>query len=158
MSMNPHIKNHFSVERVISIDAKELSDLHRQCFDKIWEEDFFLALINNPLTIGLKIQMDGVICGAILLKVDLDEAEVLTLFISSPYQKKGLGARLLDETFKQASINKVFLEVETSNTKALYLYQKCDFKIYNERQHYYGPNRHAALMRWDKASSFKSQS
>jgi [ribosomal protein S18]-alanine N-acetyltransferase len=78
--------------------------------------------------------------GFILLRVILDEAEILTFAVAPVAQGQGLGAALLSEALVQArarDVRRVFLEVAADNVPARALYARAGFVQAGLRRGYY---------------------
>jgi ribosomal-protein-alanine N-acetyltransferase len=82
----------------------------------------------------------GGIRGYVVLRLVLDEAELLTIGVSAPQQRKGLGREMLREMLdvaREKNIRRVFLEVRASNAVALALYRSTGFSEIGVRRDYY---------------------
>ncbi|HLD95045.1 MAG TPA: GNAT family N-acetyltransferase [Alphaproteobacteria bacterium] len=153
------IKNRiFQVKDLSPKDANALTQTHSMCFEKPWEEDFFLSLLENSLTKGWGIFKKQQLIAALLLRCDEDQAEILTLFAHPIYRGNGLGKCLLKTALESLNTCEFFLEVEDTNLSAIGLYESMGFETYFKRENYYGPSRHALLMKAKLAPSLKSQS
>jgi len=75
-----------------------------------------------------------------IIAVVFDEAELLSMAVRSDAQRQGYGFKLLQFLIKQAKKAKAktfSLEVRQSNTIAINLYRKLDFKVDGIRKGYY---------------------
>lgn len=73
---------------------------------------------------------------------DGDDAELMTIGVSVPYQRQGLAARLLTtliEDARQRGAARVLLEVRVDNDPALHLYRRFGFQRLGIRKRYYQP-------------------
>lgn len=82
-----------------------------------------------------------------------EDAEVMTIGVNRPWQRHGIGARLLaallDEA-RRARARRVFLEVRASDAGAQRLYARAGFRPVGLRRGYYQPeNADAVVMRLD---------
>lgn len=80
--------------------------------------------------------------GYIGVHVDLDSAEIATLFVHPNHRRQGIGEALLQtaiQRLKSRDITHVLLEVSIQNQPALHLYEKMGFKAIHTRLNYY-PN------------------
>ncbi len=78
--------------------------------------------------------------GFIVARLVLDEAEILTIAVAPPAQRKGLGHALMDATLRHlhnARASMLFLEVDELNAPALALYRRLGFKQVGKRPGYY---------------------
>lgn len=86
------------------------------------------------------------IAGYAVLMPVLDEVQLLDIGIARPFQRKGLGRKLLEELLELARVQKfarVILEARVSNIAANALYAKAGFnKIGLRRGYYPGENGH----------------
>ncbi|XHX79696.1 MAG: ribosomal protein S18-alanine N-acetyltransferase [Stenomitos frigidus ULC029] len=81
----------------------------------------------------------------------LEEAHITMLAIDPAYQRQGLGQALLYALMASAytrGLERATLEVRISNTSALSLYQKFDFREAGRRRRYYPDNGEDALVLW----------
>lgn len=86
----------------------------------------------------------------ILIKDDEHRFNLINFIIKKRSQSKGYGSLLLNKTLsvvkEYSNINKVILNVKTTNFKAINLYKKFGFKIVEEIEDYYRRNESAYLM------------
>ncbi|MEN8236340.1 MAG: ribosomal protein S18-alanine N-acetyltransferase [Pseudomonadota bacterium] len=119
---------------------KEAVQIHQQCLPMPWSEDVFHETLKDPTHIGFKGIVDDTLVGFIMgRRVDL-ESEILTLVVHKDWQKKGIGAKLLNlflNYLQHEGVCRVLLEVQASNTPALELYRVFGFKKIGERANYY---------------------
>ena len=121
-------------------DVKALFDLEKELFPN---DPFSLSklsiryhILRNSL---YKIEIDNVIAGYILWLERKRYFRLYSLAISNDFQNKGLAKKLLEYSFEKLNEkNKDFtLEVKVSNTNAIKLYEKYDFKIKKVLKDYY---------------------
>lgn len=89
---------------------------------------------------GMIAKSEKTFCGYILWREIENEAEILTMVISPPLQRKGIGNLLLIALFerlKEKGISKLFLEVAEDNNMAKSFYINNGFVFLGKRQHYY---------------------
>jgi len=121
-------------------NCAQATQLHRACFYKGWTEKDFQDFLRDPLVFGLKIQKEDTFCGYILWREIDHEAEILTLVIAPPFQRKGLGNHLLKALLtylKEKKISKLFLEVAEDNKAAQSFYLRNGFTLLGTRPKYY---------------------
>jgi len=115
--------------------APTLALLHRAAFPHDpWDTASFISLLAQPGMVAL-IDERG---GFLLLRVVLDEAEIITLGAVTPRQ--GIGRALLQAAIAQAkakNIAKIHLEVAVQNAPARALYQSLNFTETGRRKAYY---------------------
>jgi ribosomal-protein-alanine N-acetyltransferase len=79
-----------------------------------------------------------------------DDADILTVGVLPAHRRSGIGRILildLIEAARQARVRAILLEVREDNQPAIGLYASLGFESIAVRRHYYGPGRHATVMR-----------
>lgn len=121
-------------------DCPQVARLHQKTFYRGWNEKDFESFLKDRLVFGFKIEKDEIFCGYILWREIDIEAEILTLVISVPFQRMGMGNVLLNGVFeclKAHGISKLFLEVAEDNEGAKTFYIKNGFILLGIRPNYY---------------------
>ena len=94
--------------------------------------------------------------GVIALQTVGDVADLHRLVVSPRHRRQGIGAALVRaglEAVRHAGARSVMLEVAWDNDPAIALYQRLGFEQLTARDDYYGPGRHALILKlWDLPS------
>ncbi len=115
----------------------ELAKIHAAAFPdpQAWSKAAFASLLS---------QTGVILCGDVrsfgLLRVTLDEAEVLTLATHPGYRRLGLARAVLkagEASAASTGANSVFLEVAEDNSAAHQLYAHAGYKQVGSRPRYY---------------------
>ena len=88
--------------------------------------------------------------GVISLQTVGDVADLHRLVVSPRHRRQGIGAALVVaglEAVRHAGARTVLLEVAFDNDPAIALYQGLGFEQLYARDHYYGPGRHALILK-----------
>ena len=114
-----------------------LAALHQRAFadSRGWSPDEFASLLAQT-----GVHMIGDKRSFILLRIVLEEAEILTLATDPAHRRQGLAAQTLRAAERKAAqrgTGSLFLEVAENNAPALALYQKAGFQQVGERHDYY---------------------
>jgi len=120
---------------MIPADPAELAALHAQAFAHPWSEAEFADLLAQAGVFAV-VEPDGFI----LIRVVLDEAEILTLAVRPDARRAGLGGRLTGQgavKAAQAGAVRLFLEVAEDNAAARALYARAGFEQIGRRKAYY---------------------
>ena len=122
-----------------------LAQLHAAAFTqtRAWSAAEFTTLLQQPGTI-LAAQDH---CFA-LLRITLDEAEVLTIATAPNHRRKGLAALMLaqaETSAQESGATTIFLEVAENNHAANSLYAKAGYVQVGRRPGYYAPKDGAAI-------------
>ena len=137
-----------------------LSDLNKiyKIEKKIFKSDSFSRkflqnlIISNSLFLKLVISknLEDIIGYVILIKDDEHRFNLINFIIRKKYQNKGYGSLLMQKTLNivnnHIEINKIILNVKTTNLKAIKLYKKFGFEIIERIEDYYRHNESAYLM------------
>lgn len=94
-------------------------------------------------------EIDSEIIGFAGIAHVLGEANILNIGVTPAKQRSGLGrvlAQKLLDTSISKQCHKVMLEVETTNDKAIRLYESLGFSSLDVRSDYYGKGRDAQVM------------
>ncbi|MDQ1155021.1 ribosomal protein S18-alanine N-acetyltransferase [Brevundimonas sp. SORGH_AS_0993] len=116
-------------------DPAVLADLHAQAFSAPWNATAFADLLAQPGVFAVA-EADGFI----LIRLVLDEAEILTLAVRPAARRAGLGGRLVGQGAVQAAqggARRLFLEVAEDNAAARALYARAGFRSLGRRKAYY---------------------
>jgi ribosomal-protein-alanine N-acetyltransferase len=122
--------------------SKEIAALHRELFDPSWDEESVRTMLDHPAATSL-VAMSGnpkTAVGFVLGQLSADEAEILSIGVAKPWQRKGLGRRLMEGLMRavsRAEAKTLHLEVADDNTPALVLYHHLGFKEAGRRKDYY---------------------
>ncbi|GAB6072846.1 ribosomal protein S18-alanine N-acetyltransferase [Venenivibrio stagnispumantis] len=84
------------------------------------------------------------------LNIIFDTAEILIISVKPEYQQKGIGKEIMNYIInfcKSNNVKYIYLEVAENNQKAINLYKKFGFEVYNIRKDYYENNINALLMK-----------
>jgi len=115
--------------------AERLAALHATAFDTPWTAAAFADLLNQAGVFEAETAD-----GFILMRVVVDEAEILTLAVHPEARGRGQGARLVAEGVAGAvarGADRVFLEVAEDNVPARALYARAGFVETGRRPGYY---------------------
>lgn len=135
---------------IVTQDAEALAKIHATSFDDSWSALFFSAMLNQPGVIALSVGQDTA-RGFILVRIAVDEAEILTLAVAPEYRNQKLGRALVDAALvllMAQRASRCFLEVAEDNIAALAVYTACGFTHCGLRKDYYqrGPTKINAIL------------
>ena len=88
--------------------------------------------------------------GVVTLSVLGELAELLRLVVAPAHRRTGIGTLLVEtgvEAVRLAGARAAMLEVGYTNEPAIALYQRLGFEQLRVRDNYYGPGRHALILK-----------
>ncbi len=96
-------------------------------------------IINNDLNYFYVYEKDNKVVGFIHFTKLYNSVDLVDIIVSEEYQNQMIGSTLIDFMITNLDVeDKIYLEVNTNNKKAINLYQKFGFKVINIRKNYYG--------------------
>lgn len=124
-------------------DFEHLARIHARAFThgpRPWSASEIAALAAPPLGL-LLIDPSNPPMGFALLRVVVDEAELLTLAVNPEQQRRGVARGLLSRGLAEAAARgarRIYLEVASENLAARTLYEALGFVEISQRSAYYG--------------------
>lgn len=133
--------------------AEDCAAIYAELFAHPWTAQEIEALVAGATAFGA-VALDPAkpdLRGFVLSRQAVDEAEILTIAVASPWRGYGIGRELLAEHLRQAALKGVrtmFLEVDPENASAIALYGKHGFAKVGERKGYYRKGSAAPAPAW----------
>lgn len=132
----------YSLDLAKPDDAVAIAAVHGKNFAHGWSKDDIFAMIVSKAHLCLTVRdsKGGAALGFLIIRITLDEAEVLTIAIDKSLQNRGYGRQLLGKAMPylvQRGVKKLFLEVASDNKPALTLYKAQGFVTIATRKNYY---------------------
>ncbi len=126
--------------------AEVLAAMHAELFNPPWNAAAMQSLLEHPGSTALICKVRPTIdavprpAGFAMGQLAADEAEILSIGVLPPFQKCGLGRRLvkgLSTALANAGAERLFLEVAADNAAAIALYEGEGFRKVGSRPGYY---------------------
>ena len=119
------------------MNADALAQIHADCFStpRPWSADELRGMMDDKFTAFVVSEN-----GFAVIRVVLDEAELLTICVTPSARGTGEGRRLLEtaiHTAKERGAEQIFLEVAANNATAIGLYRSVGFIDSGFRKEYY---------------------
>lgn len=126
-----------------------------------WSERSWLGeLLGDRRTVLIARAHEPV--GVIALQSTDRGADLHRLVVAARYRRRGIGTRLIRAgllAVHHLGARSVLLEVGYDNEPAIAAYQRFGFEQLAAREHYYGPGRHALILKfWDLRAWAATQS
>ncbi|MCL2634467.1 MAG: ribosomal protein S18-alanine N-acetyltransferase [Oscillospiraceae bacterium] len=120
------------------------------CFDVPWSLTAIIAGTSNPDAIFLSEEIEGETVGFLLGTSLSGDYEILRIAVLPEFQRAGVAYKLMTAFIEKCretdDTGSIYLEVRSSNTAAIKLYEKCSFVKRGFRERYYGDDD-AIIMR-----------
>lgn len=144
-------KPHINVYTASICHAKNIYNIEKECFSTPWSEKSILSSINNDNTyFVIAKEKNQNIIGYAGLYFSQKESYIYNIAVKKDFQKLGVGTKLVNSLIDfciKNSMEFLSLEVRKSNTSAIKLYQKMNFKILGLRKNFYNsPLEDAIIM------------
>ena len=122
--------------------ADDIAALHARLFNPAWDSAAVLSLLEHPASTSL-VAIAGApktVVGFVIGQLAADEAEILSIGVTSDWQRHGLGKMLVEGLVRAArrgEAKRLFLEVAEDNVAAAALYRRLGFTETGRRKKYY---------------------
>jgi ribosomal-protein-alanine N-acetyltransferase len=129
-----------TVRPATPVDLLRLAEIHAEAFDRPWTAAALEALLAESGCAALQVEDGDGVGGFILLRVVVDEAEILTLAVAPSRRRRGFGRALVDAAVtagQKRGAEAVWLEVAEDNSVARRLYEAAEFDEAGRRKGYY---------------------
>ena len=131
-------------------DLLGIQALHEQIFTKRWDLAFWQKAAADESQMLLVHNNGSDLVGFALLRLVLDEAELITIGVAPTHRGQGIAAAMLEHMIQDAragGVGTIFLEVARDNQPAIALYKKAGFTAHGQRRDYYAVGKDAVMMR-----------
>ena len=123
-------------------DVAAIAELHAGSFRRGWSDDEIEGILADRNVAAHRATVGRNFAGFIISRVAADEAEILSVAVSSRFQGRAIARMLLRHHLGRLAalgVRTVFLEVDEGNDPALRLYRRAGFTEVGRRAGYY-PN------------------
>ena len=133
-------------------DLAAIMDLERAGFDfgEQWGEASWRDELSGDGRTVLTAADDQALLGVITLRATGELADLHRIVVADDHRRPGIGRRLLDAglaAVRELGVRSVLAEVRFDNEAAIGLYQRNGFEQLGARPDYYGPGRHALILK-----------
>lgn len=129
----------------------QIAELEKICFSDPWSETSIASELNNKLSLWMVAVDDEKVIGYVGSQTVLGETDMMNIAVHPDYRKQGIGTALivgLIDALELRGSHSLMLEVRSSNTPAISVYEKLGFVEVGRRKNYYrNPKEDALIMR-----------
>ena len=139
----------YNIRKATISDLEGISNLQKDYEHILITENSLKSDLTNDRAIYFIATNNSDILGCIGGLILVDHADISIVITNKQYVKNGIAYSLLKtfiEYCKENNIEQIFLEVRSSNTAAIQLYEKSGFNKIHTRKNYYNDNNEDALI------------
>jgi ribosomal-protein-alanine N-acetyltransferase len=141
------------IRRLALQDLDGIERIENAVYPTPWSRSMFAGELAKPssLCVGGFDPDSGRLIAYLIVSRYVDAWHIMNLAVHPGWRRVGVASRLLDELFELTAGDRrrgYTLEVRTSNTSAIALYERFGFETSGVRRGYYTDNREDALIMW----------
>lgn len=141
-SVSTASKPHTLTLRPVGREASAvLTQIHAEAFSNYWNIEDFNDFFSISGTLAWLAQDgDGQALGMAVLRVQHEQADIITVAVRMPFRRLGVGRALMAQAVdkaKECGCVRLFLDVEAGNQAAISLYESMGFLHLSRRKLYY---------------------
>lgn len=135
------------IRPMTAADVPSVAALEKLCFSDPWSASSIASELDNPLSLWLVWEEDGVAAAYLGVQRVPPQADVMNVAVSPALRRRGIARALFAELERRLpEIDELFLEVRASNSGAIALYRTLGFEQVGRRPNYYLDPREDALI------------
>ena len=124
---------------MVLADLEQVLAIEQRVHHYPWTRGNFMDALNSKYLCRVDEEQDQMV-GYIVFMPVVDEMHLLNISIAAEYQRQGRATALLNEMLQAAqglNMQRIILEVRSSNLAALALYRNAGFNEFAVRRNYY---------------------
>lgn len=132
-----------------SADLDAILNIEQASFPLPWKREHFEHEMSAPYSFPFVAEHDGVTAGYVCLMSLFEEAQILDIAVAPQQRGRGIARLLMDHAVavaREKHAEVLALEVRSTNSSAITLYERCGFARTGIRSNYYEGVDDAVLM------------
>ncbi len=151
------MKPDITIRRMKAKDVSEVAEIEKNSFSQPWSPQAFLDAQRDSNAVFLVAEDEtGKIIGYAGMYLSPPEGEITNVAVKKENRGQGCGQKLVSAMLLQAKehgLERIVLEVRSSNASAVHVYQKEGFVRLGVRKNFYRfPREDADIMEWTDRS------
>lgn len=137
------------IVELLKEDAQKISEVFVASFSDGWTEKMIVDGFNGGLLNAFGVQENNRLIGVITFSKGLESIDIEDVAVLPECRRKGVASNLIEAvktSAKESGIQKILLEVRSSNEGAIALYQTQGFSKISTRKKYYKNGEDAIVM------------
>ena len=138
------------VRRLTYADLPQVVAIERRAFTTPWSLAMFVLELSKPSGVCLAAEVDGELAGYLVCsRYDL-VWHIMNVSVDPDRRRRGIATAMMHALFERVADpeGQFTLEVRTSNTPAIEMYERFGFRPAGHRRRYYHDNGEDALIMW----------
>ena len=134
---------------LVAADIPAVVAIERRVFSDPWTANFFLGELAQPHIHARLAEVNGAVAGYCFAWLGAGEGHLGNLAVVPEHRRRGVARALLEDLLpraRQLGVERLALEVRTSNFAAQWLYGAHGFRLAGLRRRYYRDNQEDALI------------
>jgi ribosomal-protein-alanine N-acetyltransferase len=137
------------VRSLVYSDLPSVLSIERRAFGTPWSLAMFVLELSKPSGICLAASDHEGLVGYLICSRYADVWHVMNVAVDPDRRRAGIATSLLERLFDEAGRGSRYtLEVRTSNSGAIAMYERFGFKAAGHRRRYYHDNGEDAVIMW----------
>jgi ribosomal-protein-alanine N-acetyltransferase len=137
------------VRPLIYSDLPSVLSIERRAFGTPWSLAMFVLELSKPSGICLAASEGGRLVGYLICSRYADVWHVMNVAVDPGRRRSGIATTLIERLFDEAGPGSRYtLEVRTSNSGAIAMYERFGFRAAGHRRRYYHDNGEDAVIMW----------
>jgi ribosomal-protein-alanine N-acetyltransferase len=130
-------------------DLPQVIAIERRAFPTPWSLAMFVLELSKPSGVCLAAVKDGRLAGYLVCSRYDRAWHLMNIAVDPSMRRRGLGRALLEQMLERGGGDEQYtLEVRTSNTPAIALYERFGFRAAGTRRRYYQDTGEDAMIMW----------
>jgi [ribosomal protein S18]-alanine N-acetyltransferase len=137
------------LRRLAYADLPAVLAIERRSFQTPWSLAMFVLELSKPSGICIAAATDDGLVGYLVCSRYADVWHLMNVAVEPDRRRQGVATRLMERLFDEAGRDARYtLEVRTSNSVAIAMYERFGFRAAGHRRRYYHDNGEDALIMW----------
>ena len=138
-----------SIRKLVYGDLPGVLAIERRSFGTPWSLAMFVLELSKPSGICLAAEDDDGLVGYLVCSRYADVWHLMNVAVEPDRRRAGIASGLIGRLFEQVGSGaRLTLEVRTSNSGAIRMYERFGFETSGHRRRYYQDNGEDALIMW----------
>ena len=138
-----------SIRKLVYGDLPSVLAIERRSFGTPWSLAMFVLELSKPSGICLAAEGDDGLVGYLVCSRYADVWHLMNVAVDPDRRRAGIASGLIGRLFEEVGAGaRLTLEVRTSNSGAIRMYERFGFETSGHRRRYYQDNGEDALIMW----------